>query len=793
MKRKILTFILTLSLITPTFYSPWTANRARAIPVVEVKSVPGLIERLVDGIAMSLAQTMIDRMVSSTVKWAQSGFEGNPAYVTDPERFFSDIADGVAGSFIQGSELGFLCSPFQANIRLSLMQSYYEPQPFQCTLTDVVGNIEGFYEDFNQGGWDAWFSMTQNPTNNPYGAYLEAQAALDSRIASALGIEKNQLDWNQGFLSWSECAATNPEPFINDPANDPAAEAGGLLPSRRPNPGHVPGKAVGECIERGPTQTPGSVIKTQLDKSLGSGFEKLITAQHVDQLISGFATGLLTRYVFGKQGIFGSSNRRNTQSRSAGTGSVIDSRFSRVDLDGDGIPEGQDFDRDGVLSSSTDVCFHGGSAPNCKLSTRVTQSPYLTGFCESVDDAVNVLTDYTKFIDKNASQIEGGASLTGQIVGYILGGPVGMIFTRILPFGGSADNFKDKADADLWANRTGEVQSAMGDVLSTIQELRIGYFDKTEISVNRYVSFIDKINASLIADKDLDLAGAGSSGGGGLKNLMKKSAYNLRYLKEVKTKLGKCEMPNAAGVSDIPTPPEEETGGGGSCPVPEGPASLCQGVNRDRVLEILNRYPVTNEGITAALPEIKALYGEQVKILDHPERLDKIDFGGGLVVDVVIGAGGANPTWGWIQDCECGGGGGSTPNPGTTTTTGSAPNERAFVERLTTGNAEWGSCAAGNGVACHRFVREAARALAANNPKWGLLTKGPGEQQCTLTECGRNLSGGFAEDALAYLIGTDPTGPVAVIDIISGAGAAGASISWQEQPRRSGNNWAPVP
>lgn len=346
LKRQFLAFLLIFSLIAPFFYLPQQAKRTEAFLgfgdlVIDVKA---LAERIVDGIAMTAAQIVVDRMVQATVKWAQSGFEGNPAYVTDPEQYFAELADGIAGEFIEGSDLGYLCSPFQANIRLSLAQQYYEAQPFQCTMTDVVGNIDTFFNDFSQGGWDAWVTMTQNPTNNPYGAYLEAKIELDSRIASAVNLQREQLSWNQGFLSWSRCIETNPPPSNGDGSD-------GLLPSR--NLRHVPGKAVGECIQRGPVETPGATVKSQLDKVLPSGLERLISVEHVEQLINAFASGLLQRFVFGPKGIFA---RDNPVGDSTGSGAN--------DIDGDGTPDGIDTDGNGTL----DVCYFGGAdgSPNGK-------------------------------------------------------------------------------------------------------------------------------------------------------------------------------------------------------------------------------------------------------------------------------------------------------------------------------------------------------------------------------------------------------------------------------------------
>jgi hypothetical protein len=389
LKRQFLAFLLILSFVTPFFYLPYQAKKAEAFLgfgdlVIDVKA---LVERIIDGIAMTAAQIVVDRMIQATVKWAQTGFEGNPSYVTDTQQFFTDIADGVAGEFIMKDEhLGFLCSPFQANIRLSLAQQYYSPRQFQCTITGIKGNLDDFIGDFSQGGWDTWFEVTQNPMNNPYGAYLEAKMEMDTRIAAAAGKQREELNWNQGFMSWSRCVETNPPAWIDSPSqvevgrvSNPATggnlsssnftATGQTLPSRIPNPKHVPGKAVGECIQRGKTETPGSTVKAQLDRVLPSGLEKLISVEHVEQLINAFASGLLQRFVFGPKGIFARDNRA-----AASTGTGVS------DIDGDGTPDGMDSNGDGTL----DVCYFGGADGNpngkpCLGSIRAGQTQAPTG------------------------------------------------------------------------------------------------------------------------------------------------------------------------------------------------------------------------------------------------------------------------------------------------------------------------------------------------------------------------------------------------------------------------------
>lgn len=106
---------------------------------------------------------------------------------------------------------------------------------------------------------------------------------------------------------------------------------------------------------------------------------------------------------------------------------------------------------------------------------------------------------------------------------------------------------------------------------------------------------------------------------------------------------------------------------------------------------------------------------------------------------------------------------------------------------------EWPGCRAGSGVRCHRFTRHLAAALATGDPRWGLITKNPNEQQCSWDACGPSVRGGYGEDVVAFRHGPsdfDWEG----WDVVTGAGAPGANVNWTRlSSRRPGNNWAPVP
>lgn len=202
-------------------------------------------ELVSDGVFYMAARLVIQNITDSIVRWINSGFKGSPAFITNPDEFFTDVADQVAGNYIAGTELDFLCSPFQLEIRAALNFNYSSKHKIVCRLTDAIKNVQDFAKftsgDFSQGGWDGWFSMTQNPGNNPYGAYTAAQGELSLRITTAQGRELSVAGWGNGFLSWKD--------------------------------------------DNGNIQTPGSVINNQLEQVLGSGVRQLELADEFNEIV----------------------------------------------------------------------------------------------------------------------------------------------------------------------------------------------------------------------------------------------------------------------------------------------------------------------------------------------------------------------------------------------------------------------------------------------------------------------------------------------------------------------------
>lgn len=233
-------------------------------------------EFILDELAFSLAQFTLRKMSNSIIDWINSGFEGSPAFITDIGGYIQDTIDEAAGDFIYGTELGFLCSPFELDIRLALSQSHFDRfDDARCTLTDIGGNIENFYSGtFEEGGWEGWFELIQ-PQNNIHGAYGLASAELGLRTRDAEFRQAIQIGVDEGFLSWEECTPV----------------AGGDE----------------QCTRR----TPGNVISEHLSFELTKGERALLEADEINEIIGAFFSQLAVQAITGATGLLGLTDDGN--------------------------------------------------------------------------------------------------------------------------------------------------------------------------------------------------------------------------------------------------------------------------------------------------------------------------------------------------------------------------------------------------------------------------------------------------------------------------------------------------
>lgn len=239
-------------------------------------------ECVTDVLAKAFARYLLRSMTYSIVSWINSGFDGSPAFIQDLGRFFTDVADQMIGEYIYGSELGFLCSPFELDVRLTLALQYQEyNNPVECTLSDAIGNAEGSVDDFfagnfSAGGFPRWIEAFTYQQNNPYGAAMIASSRLETHVADAQHKAELEATFGDGFLSFKECT----------PVEGGETEAGTGLPE-----------------ETCRIVTPGQIISDHLTFELQTDQLELIEADELNESLSAIV-GALANQAFSEIGLF---------------------------------------------------------------------------------------------------------------------------------------------------------------------------------------------------------------------------------------------------------------------------------------------------------------------------------------------------------------------------------------------------------------------------------------------------------------------------------------------------------
>lgn len=258
-------------------------------------------EFVLDGIAGAFAKQIIRSLTQSVVNWINTGFEGSPSFVTNPSSFFLDLADQETGRFLSmtGGPLVDLCSPFSIDLRIALAFRYHpnNRQRYTCTLGTIIQNsknaiegasINGFTAgDFSQGRWPAFVSLTTEPQNNVYGAYIQAESELSLRVANLQLQRREEINQGRGFLSWRKCTDSGSEEEYYAKQELANAESG----SEEAYYAQQEVDRQRNCE----VQTPGSVIAGSLESSLGGPLRELELADELNEIVNALFSQLVTQ------------------------------------------------------------------------------------------------------------------------------------------------------------------------------------------------------------------------------------------------------------------------------------------------------------------------------------------------------------------------------------------------------------------------------------------------------------------------------------------------------------------
>ena len=248
----------------------------------------------IQSIGRLIIKMLLQKLTVSTIAWINSGFNGSPAFIQDPSKFFGDIAKNEILQFgaeikdpalfpfgkvwLQNTAAAFN-SKFADNAKYSLDKLIQDTNPAYSGLT--------FQQDFSQGGWNAWTAMTQSPANNPLGFQLMADNELQKRLAgtteSTAQYTHEALQAANGFLGDQRCA----DPVgLTKQQNDAALVAGKKDAS---------GNIIGICKEW-QYVTPGALVANAATTAMGYQNNAYLNVQDLNDAVAAVTDALLSHF-----------------------------------------------------------------------------------------------------------------------------------------------------------------------------------------------------------------------------------------------------------------------------------------------------------------------------------------------------------------------------------------------------------------------------------------------------------------------------------------------------------------
>lgn len=247
-----------------------------------------------------------------------------------------------------------------------------------------------------------------------------------------------------------------------------------------------------------------------------------------------------------------------------------------IDIDNDGIPDGEDRDKDNKLESrDIDYCYHGGKVPTCKKSSEVTGSNYFYPICQNAEEAIDQLQKSLQFYEDHKDQ--------------------------------NADDtdFVNESDALVWGQISNRALTRVDNLLNLLKEKvqpdGSFVYEQPVFNINKYTYYLDKVVNSFFSDADINLRmGPGVGDGGTFFRLRVRTMNITKYLQDFRESIQKCDKPDdsADAANNLPDPgdigwedgdPEEDFP---TC-TDDPTAIACTQPNRADLVERVKNYLIT--------------------------------------------------------------------------------------------------------------------------------------------------------------------------------------------------------
>ena len=235
---------------------------------------------------------MLQKITLSTVAWINSGFDGKPAFIQDPGKFFNDIAKNEILQFgleINNPQLFPFGRAWLQNQARTFNNKFADNARY--SLNEMIQNTtpqysaQSFQLDFSQGGWDAWSAMTQVPANNPLGFQLMASDELQRRLEgtqqSVAQNVRDALEQADGFLGDKRCA--DPQGLTRE-----QHEKGVIARGK--------GDMTAPICLREEYVTPGKLIAEAATNTINYPTNNLLKAEDLNDAVAAILDALLSRF-----------------------------------------------------------------------------------------------------------------------------------------------------------------------------------------------------------------------------------------------------------------------------------------------------------------------------------------------------------------------------------------------------------------------------------------------------------------------------------------------------------------
>lgn len=328
------TMILVISFLMPSvavLLAPRDANASVPIHCTIFLDFNCIKESVLDLLARVITKTIIDTITNSIIAWIQGGGGDNVGFVGNLEQEFRRQADIRGGQFLNQLAGVNLCGDIGLSLQITLRTGGGSlSRRLECSVTDIVANVNDFFRDFSRGGWPAFIRISMEPQNNPYGAFwIAVDAKAEAEFAGRKAFERNILP-NINFQGVRK----------TDKHCQSEKLVGPLPPGDKEDIQDNGDGTYSYCYTETRVLTYGHLIADVLSKATNNTFDFSDSADEISEALVRIANALISKLIVSvAEGIFSPGLRDSGDTGGGGGGGGDPSEFRMINMS---FPRGAD-------------------------------------------------------------------------------------------------------------------------------------------------------------------------------------------------------------------------------------------------------------------------------------------------------------------------------------------------------------------------------------------------------------------------------------------------------------------